>query len=70
MLPKRCGKLRLILQGFEVALGERVVVGGVGPVVRAGDAKVGQQQAVSMPFEISPEVPVENSPLRYERGRN
>ncbi len=47
-------KVRLILQGFEVALGERVVVGGVGTVVRAGNAKVGQQQAVALAFIGAP----------------
>jgi len=36
------GKARLILQGLEMAFGERVVVGGVRPVMRAGDAEVGQ----------------------------
>ena len=38
------GEARLILQGFEVAFGERVVVGGVRPVVRTGDAEIGEQQ--------------------------
>ena len=37
-------KPRLVLQGFEVALGERVVIGRVRPVVRTGDAKIGQQK--------------------------
>ncbi len=43
--PKALGKPWLILQGFEVALGERVVVGGVRAVVRTGDAEIGQQQS-------------------------
>src|SRR3978361_848119 len=34
------GKARLVLQGLEVAFGERVVVRGVRPVVRAGDAEI------------------------------
>src|SRR5580700_6156996 len=38
------GKARLILQCLEVAFGKGVVVGGVRPVMRAGDAKVGQQE--------------------------
>ena len=33
---------RLILQGLEVALGERIVVGRVRPVVRAGDTEIGE----------------------------
>ena len=37
-------KSRLICQGFEVAFGERVVVGRVRPVVRTGDTKTGQQK--------------------------
>ena len=32
----------LVLQRFEVAFGERVVVGGVRTVMRAGDAHIGQ----------------------------
>ena len=34
----------LVFQGLEVGLGERVVVRGVGPAVRLGDAEVGQHQ--------------------------
>ena len=44
MQPKRWGKRRLVLQGLEVTFGERVVVGGMRAVVRAGDAEVGEQQ--------------------------
>ena len=39
------GEAWLVFQGFEVALGERVVVGGVRTVLRAGDAQIGQQVA-------------------------
>ena len=39
------GKARLILQGLEVAFGERVVVGRMRTIMRAGDAKVGEQQS-------------------------
>ena len=38
------GELGLVFQGLEVGLRERVVVGGVGPAVRLGDAEVGQHQ--------------------------
>src|SRR4051812_1234843 len=38
------GELGLVFQGLEVSLRERVVVGGVGPAVRPGDAEVGQHQ--------------------------
>jgi len=38
------GKVRLIFEGFEVAFGEGVVVGGVRAVVRPGDTEIGQQQ--------------------------
>ena len=38
------GELRLVLEGLEVAFGERVVVGDMRPVVRAGDAEIGEQQ--------------------------
>ena len=38
------GELGLVFQGLEVGLRERVVVGGVGPAVRPGDAEVGQHQ--------------------------
>jgi hypothetical protein len=37
-------KPRLVFPGFEVAFGERVVVGRVRPIVRTGDAKIGQQK--------------------------
>ncbi len=37
-------KARLVFEGFEVAFGERVVVGRVRTVVRTGDAEIGQQQ--------------------------
>ena len=42
--PEPSRKPRLVFQGFEVALGERVVVGRVRSVVRTGDAKIGQQK--------------------------
>jgi hypothetical protein len=38
------GEAGLILQGFEVALGERVIVGRMRAVMRAGDAQIGQQE--------------------------
>ena len=47
------GKARLVLQGFEVALGERVVVRGVRPVVRAGDAKIGEQEGGGLGLALS-----------------
>jgi hypothetical protein len=34
---------RLVLEGLEMALGEWVVVGRVRPIVRAGDAEIGEQ---------------------------
>jgi hypothetical protein len=37
-------EFRLIFQGFEVSFGKRVVVGGMGPAVRLGDAEVGEQE--------------------------
>src|SRR5208282_5389770 len=42
--PEPLRKPRLVFQGFEVALGERVVVGRVRPVVRTGDTKIGQRK--------------------------
>src|SRR5665213_2071737 len=39
------GELRLVLECLEVALRERVVVGHVRAIVRAGDAKIGEQQS-------------------------
>jgi hypothetical protein len=36
-------KARLVLQGLQVAIGEGDVVRGVWPVVRAGDAEIGEQ---------------------------
>ena len=38
------GEFRLVFQGLEVGLGERIVIGGVRPAVRPGDAEVGQHQ--------------------------
>ena len=38
------GELGLVFQGLEAAFREAVVVGGVGPAVRFGDAQVGEQQ--------------------------
>ena len=38
------GELGLVFQGLEVGFRERVVVGGVGPAVRLGDAEIGQHQ--------------------------
>lgn len=38
------GELRLVLESLEVAFGERIVVRGMRPVVRTGDAKIGEQQ--------------------------
>ncbi len=38
------GELRLVLECLEVAFGERVVVGYIGPAMRAGDAEIGEQQ--------------------------
>ena len=37
-------KLRLVFHGFEVAFRERIVVGGVRPAVRFGDAEIGEQK--------------------------
>jgi hypothetical protein len=42
--PEPLRKSRLVFQGFEVAFGKRVVIGRVRPVVRTGDAKIGQQK--------------------------
>ena len=38
------GELQLIFHGLEVVLGKRIVVGGVGPAVRLGHAKIGEQK--------------------------
>src|SRR4051795_8597635 len=38
------GKLWLVFQGLEVRLRERVVVRGMWPAMRLGDAKIGQQE--------------------------
>ncbi len=42
--PEPLRKPWLVFQGFEVTLGERIVVGRVRPAVRTGDAKIGQQK--------------------------
>src|SRR5208337_3594881 len=47
---KALGEQRLILEGLEVAFRERVVVGGIRPVVRGGDAEVGEQQGGGFGF--------------------
>ena len=39
------GKARLILQGLEVAFGERVVVGRVRTVMRTGHTEIGEQKS-------------------------
>lgn len=41
-------KLRLVFHGFEVALRERIIVGGVQPTVRRGDAEICEQQRGSL----------------------
>ena len=38
------GELRLVFEGFEVAFGERIVIGCVRSVVRADDTEIGEQQ--------------------------
>ena len=42
--PEPLRKSRLVFQGLEVAFGKRVVIRRVRPVVRTGDAKIGQQK--------------------------
>ena len=42
------GKFGLVFEGLEVGFRERVVVGGVGPAVRLGDAEIGQHQGGSL----------------------
>ena len=44
MQPKRLGNSGWYFRVLKWALRERVVVGGVGPAVRLGDAEVGQHQ--------------------------
>ena len=36
------GEARLVLQRLEMTFGERVVVGGVRPIVRPGNAEIGE----------------------------
>jgi len=43
------GKARLILQGLEVAFGERVVVGRVRTVMRTGHTEIGEQKSRGPP---------------------
>jgi hypothetical protein len=44
IILKQLLRPRLGLQGFEVAFAERIVVGGMRPVVRTGYPEVGEQQ--------------------------
>ena len=44
------GEARLIFQGLEVAFGERVVVGRMRAVMRAGDSKIGEQERGGLRF--------------------
>ena len=39
---KAAGEARLILQRLEMTFGERVVIGGVRPIVRSGNAEIGE----------------------------
>src|SRR4051794_26405194 len=38
------GELRPVLHGFELALGKRIVIGGVGPAMGLGYAEVSQEE--------------------------
>ena len=48
------GEARLIFQGLEVAFGERIVVGRMWPVMRPGDAEIGQQERRAFAFIGAP----------------
>ena len=58
------GELGLVFQGLEVGFGERVVVGGVGPAVRLGDAEVGQHQGGGLGLHGAAAVGVEGQLAR------
>ena len=53
-------ELRLVFQSFEAAFGERIVVRGVRPAVRFGDAQIGEQQGRGLGFHRSAAIGVES----------
>ena len=53
-------ELRLVFQSLEAAFGERIVVRGIGPAVRFGDAEIGEQQGCGLGFHRSAAIGVES----------
>src|ERR1019366_3312999 len=53
-------ELRVVFQSLEAAFGERIVVRGVGPAVRFGDAEIGEQQGGGLGFHRSTSIGVES----------
>src|SRR5450756_674324 len=60
-------KLRLVFHGFEVAFRERIVIGGVRPAVRFGDAEIGEQQCRGLGAHRATAVRVQGE-LAFRRG--
>src|SRR5664279_1448372 len=60
-------KLRLVFHGFEVALRERIVIGGVRPAVGFGDAEIGEQECRGLGSHRTAAVGME-SKLAFRRG--
>ena len=58
------GEFGLVLEGLEVGFGERIVVGGVRPAVRLGDAEVGQHQGGGLGFHRPAAIGVEGQLAR------
>ena len=50
------GKLWLIFHRLEVAFREGIVIGGIGPAVRFGDAEIGEQERGGLGFHGRPAV--------------
>ena len=59
------GELRLVLEVFELALGERVVVRGMRPAVRACDAKICEQQRGGLGLHRTAAVRVQRKLTRW-----
>ena len=53
------GEFGLVFEGLEVGFGERVVVGGVWPAMRLGDAEIGQHQGGGLGFHGAAAVSME-----------
>ncbi len=58
------GEFGLVFEGLEVGFGERVVVGGVWPAMRLGDAEIGQHQGGGLGFHGAAAVSMEGQLAR------